>query len=147
MFKVECEGCQAPYDVDERRVPSAGLRMRCPKCGMSFLVYRPGADGGAELPSVAGPKGAPRAAHPGPTAPTSPGGAAGNAMDDLPAFRGGVAPHRGAVTPLETKSPVDDMNVDLPAALGELPERVKPVQKSHAPAQPSPPKGAPERAF
>ena len=33
MFKVECLGCQAPYQVDEKRVPEKGLKMRCPKCG------------------------------------------------------------------------------------------------------------------
>lgn len=41
MFKVECPGCKAPYQVDERRVPAAGLGMRCPKCGSSFKVHRP----------------------------------------------------------------------------------------------------------
>src|ERR1700691_2538652 len=38
MLKVACESCQAPYQIDERRVPPAGLKMRCPKCGHSFLV-------------------------------------------------------------------------------------------------------------
>ncbi len=41
MFKVECPGCKAPYQVDERRVPSSGLKMRCPKCGTSFQVEAP----------------------------------------------------------------------------------------------------------
>ncbi|HEY4156536.1 MAG TPA: zinc-ribbon domain-containing protein, partial [Polyangiaceae bacterium] len=41
MFKVECPGCKAPYQVDERRVPSSGLKMRCPKCGTSFKVEAP----------------------------------------------------------------------------------------------------------
>ncbi len=44
MFKVECPGCQAPYQVDERRVPASGLKMRCPKCAHSFDVRKP-ADG------------------------------------------------------------------------------------------------------
>ncbi|HEY6722911.1 MAG TPA: zinc-ribbon domain-containing protein, partial [Polyangiaceae bacterium] len=42
MFKVECPGCKAPYQVDERRVPKTGLKMRCPKCGTSFKVDSPG---------------------------------------------------------------------------------------------------------
>ena len=33
---------RAPYEVDEKRLPSAGLKMRCPKCGTSFLVRPPG---------------------------------------------------------------------------------------------------------
>src|SRR6478609_9488478 len=42
MFKVECPGCKAPYQVDERRIPQSGLKMRCPKCGSSFKVDAPG---------------------------------------------------------------------------------------------------------
>src|SRR6187402_352093 len=44
MFKVECPGCKAPYQVDERRVPASGLKMRCPKCGSSFQVDPPPSD-------------------------------------------------------------------------------------------------------
>lgn len=43
MFTVACESCQAPYEVDERRLPPTGLKMRCPKCGTSFLVTNPAA--------------------------------------------------------------------------------------------------------
>ena len=50
MFKVECPGCKAPYQVDERRIPSSGLKMRCPKCGTSFKVDPP-ADGRRTGPS------------------------------------------------------------------------------------------------
>ncbi len=42
MFKVECPECSAPYQVDERRVPTAGVNMRCPKCRVSFVVHKPG---------------------------------------------------------------------------------------------------------
>ncbi|MEO8178860.1 MAG: zinc-ribbon domain-containing protein, partial [Deltaproteobacteria bacterium] len=47
MFKVECLGCQAPYQVDEKRVPDKGLKMRCPKCGTSFRVEPPAGSAGA----------------------------------------------------------------------------------------------------
>jgi cellulose synthase operon protein C len=61
MFKVECPGCKAPYQVDERRVPSTGLKMRCPKCGTSFQVEPPD-DGRRTGPSpVLGDAAAPRA--------------------------------------------------------------------------------------
>ncbi len=57
MFEVRCEGCQAPFEVDERRVPKNGMRMRCPKCGASFTVRKPdGADAPA-LPAVQRPTG------------------------------------------------------------------------------------------
>ncbi len=38
MLKVECESCKAPYPIDERRIPPSGLKMRCSKCGHSFMV-------------------------------------------------------------------------------------------------------------
>lgn len=69
MFKVECPGCKAPYQVDERRVPSTGLKMRCPKCGTSFQVEPPD-DGRRTGPSpVLGDATAPR---PDATAPRAP---------------------------------------------------------------------------
>jgi predicted Zn finger-like uncharacterized protein len=40
MLKVECESCRAPYQVDEKRVPDTGLKMRCPKCQHTFLVKK-----------------------------------------------------------------------------------------------------------
>src|SRR5262245_29658929 len=48
MFKVECLGCQAPYQVDEKRVPEKGLKMRCPKCGTSFRVEPPTGNAGPD---------------------------------------------------------------------------------------------------
>src|SRR5688572_7680318 len=51
MFKVECLGCQAPYQVDERRVPEKGLKMRCPKCGTTFKVEPPAPGDIASSPS------------------------------------------------------------------------------------------------
>ncbi len=52
MFNVQCPGCSAPYQVDERRVPAGGLRMRCPKCASSFVVEKPA----AALPPEVGSK-------------------------------------------------------------------------------------------
>src|SRR5579872_1119749 len=68
MLKVECESCKAPYQLDERRVPPAGLKMRCPKCGHSFLVTNPNAPGAAATPAAP-----PAAPSPGPTAGAVPG--------------------------------------------------------------------------
>src|ERR1700685_3307875 len=60
MLKVECEACKAPYQVDERRVPPGGLKMRCPKCGHAFVVAHPGASASAPAPqSPARPNPAP----------------------------------------------------------------------------------------
>ena len=65
MLKVECESCKAPYQIDERRVPPAGLKMRCPKCGHSFLVTNPA---GARLRRPGARREA-AAPPPGPAAP------------------------------------------------------------------------------
>ena len=42
MIKVACLSCAAPYDLDERRLPATGLKMRCPKCGsqLSEVQFR-----------------------------------------------------------------------------------------------------------
>jgi predicted Zn finger-like uncharacterized protein len=55
MFKVECVGCKAPYQVDERRVPAKGLQMRCPKCGTSFRVEPNAAASMAPAPPAPSP--------------------------------------------------------------------------------------------
>lgn len=37
-MKVSCPSCASSYNVDESRIPPAGLKMRCPKCSASFRV-------------------------------------------------------------------------------------------------------------
>src|SRR5919206_2339091 len=59
MLKVECESCKAPYQVDERRVPPTGLKMRCPKCGHTFLVTDPSKGAAPTAPGEA-PAGRPK---------------------------------------------------------------------------------------
>ncbi len=148
MFKVECPGCQAPYQVDERRVPSSGLKMRCPKCGSSFQVDPP-ADPRATGPSPvlgaalgggapAGPK--PKAAHKqtmlgvapgGPAAPPRPAGP----PRPGPPRPGPPEPPRRGVPPGPPAIPSGDLelddldlpsiggvNADLPAPVGTKPK-------------------------
>ena len=52
MIQVQCPSCQASYDVDERRVPADGLKMRCPKCAERFIVR---VDGSTHTGSTAPP--------------------------------------------------------------------------------------------
>jgi len=51
---LACPNCSAQYNLDESRIPAAGMQLRCPKCGTSFHVARPGTAGSAstkvELP-------------------------------------------------------------------------------------------------
>lgn len=59
-MKVHCESCKTPYEVDERRVPPSGLKMRCPKCGTTFSVAAPGSatsvsTGELDLPTLKSP--------------------------------------------------------------------------------------------
>jgi predicted Zn finger-like uncharacterized protein len=63
MISAECESCKASYSLDESRIPAAGIKMRCTKCGSSFTV-QPGA-----ATAEAAPTGAPVAA-PAPAIPT-----------------------------------------------------------------------------
>jgi predicted Zn finger-like uncharacterized protein len=50
MLKVDCESCGTPFQVDEKRVPPTGLRMRCPKCGHAFTVVQPTMELPLDLP-------------------------------------------------------------------------------------------------
>src|SRR6186997_2244121 len=97
MFKVECPGCKAPYQVDERRVPSSGLKMRCPKCGTSFHVDPPD-DGRRTGPSpVLGesPAQAPQAGASPRPAPRKPHPAATTIVGVAPSALGVPAPPKG----------------------------------------------------
>ena len=86
MVKVECDGCKAPYQIDEKRIPAAGLKMRCPKCGTNLVVMKP--EGGAAEPArpSAGKPPPPRPAPPPPRpAPkAAPFGAPSDDLIDLP---------------------------------------------------------------
>src|SRR4051812_18575626 len=97
MFKVECPGCKAPYQVDERRIPSSGLKMRCPKCGTSFKVDPP-AEGRRTGPSpVLG--GALGFMSEGESAPPPALSGASNPTFDLRGTIVGVAPAVGTAPP------------------------------------------------
>lgn len=116
MVKVECEGCKAPYEIDERRIPASGLKMRCPKCGTSVLVQKPG---GAAPPP--GPP-APALRKPPPPAAAPPPPAAA------------PAPAAGGFGSLDPFGDGDDNNVDLPA----MPEPDAVDLPAARPAPPSP---------
>jgi tetratricopeptide (TPR) repeat protein len=88
VIKVECISCKNPYELDEKRLPASGLRMRCPKCGVSLLVF---ADGRVQ------------AAPP----PVAPPGAFGNAPRPIPS--------PGPVVPRPVVPPPDLGRVPLPA--------------------------------
>ena len=58
MIKVSCPSCHSTYEVDENRLPTGGLRMRCPKCSESFQVHPDGSiakSGGGASPAANNP--------------------------------------------------------------------------------------------
>src|SRR5690349_13496789 len=118
MVKVECDGCKAPYQIDERRIPPAGLKMRCPKCGTSLLVARPGQEAAAAAAHAA-PPGPPAFAAP-PPRPNSPAPNPTGEWSgvDLPAARapGGPPPRPQAPPPPAAAGGFGeiDLNVDIP---------------------------------
>ena len=99
VFQVECESCRAPYQIDERRVPPTGLKMRCPKCGHSFTVKNP-SPGPSAQPATK--PGFPRA-----TAPS-------DLPSDFPAALGSLDEPDLPVVPADLPAP--KVTADLPAA-------------------------------
>ena len=171
MVKVECDGCKAPYQIDEKRIPSTGLKMRCPKCGTNILVTKPGG-GHDDLPAVAGakaPPGAPPKAPPRPPPkgpPPVPRAAPPPAEfemdiepdDDRPLTRSGFgeidlmvdlpAPTGFEAAADQADLPAIAMPSDLPAVRPGPPHRPqggRPPPPPHA-ARPAPPQAAPPPA-
>jgi predicted Zn finger-like uncharacterized protein len=101
MIKVECVSCKAPYELDERRIPEKGMKMRCPKCGTSFNVTRSGVASGA-APSQAI---APPIAAPAPIAAPPPAAAPPAAAIATP-FGGGGAIPKGTMLGHQAPAPI-----------------------------------------
>lgn len=125
MLNVKCESCEAPYQIDERRVPPTGLKMRCPKCGHSFMVMLPGqtAAAGATPP----PRPAPAAPPPPPPRAVAPTMVSAADDDDQPTLMS----HDGEPPPASISGidaswgapePVANFGeLDLPAVAASLP--------------------------
>lgn len=133
MLKVECESCKAPYQVDERRVPPTGLKMRCPKCGHTFLVTDPSK--GAAAPAAGGAAPAPAGGPPKAKQTMVGVGAFGAGKPPpMPPKPGMAPPVVPPMPPPAAAAPPADDGLALPA--------VKPAPPKHRPAPP-PPAAAP----
>ena len=166
MLKVECESCKAPYQVDERRVPPTGLKMRCPKCGHTFLVSdpskgaAPAAPGAAPKPPLVkkptmvgvgfAPPGAVTPPPPVAAAPAPPpfdDGLALPAVVNRKAPPVPVRPPPVAAAPAPAPAPFSDLgDLDLPALADDvgLPAAVvRPAKAPPVPAMPAPPAAKP----
>lgn len=136
MFKVECPGCKAPYQVDERRIPSSGLKMRCPKCGTSFKVDAPSdAYRTGPSPVLGGP--AP-ATEPAPERPRpSPAALKGTMLGIAP---GAAPPRPQPLAQPQQRPPLPpQQRPPLPPRRG-APAAAPPPAKVEAPAPPPPAK-------
>ncbi|MDP3276239.1 MAG: tetratricopeptide repeat protein [Deltaproteobacteria bacterium] len=54
MISVQCPSCSVSFDMDERRIPSNGMRARCPQCTTTFHLRPNGvvtAEAAADLPA------------------------------------------------------------------------------------------------
>jgi len=125
MINVECDGCKSPYQVDERRVPASGLKMRCSKCGNSILVQKPTADvaGQSDLPVPAVPrsKGVAPVFPRGPVlpkpAPVLPKVDPANAEKAALAFARGEGSRFDIPVPSFDEDPLGDLDLPSPATL------------------------------
>ena len=105
-MRIQCPNCPAAYELDDGRVPPAGLSIKCPKCKTPFTVHQPKpGERKAVTSKVALPgTGTPPAGKP----PVPPGsvGAAGRSVVPLP----GAPAFRTTATPGATPAapPPDD---------------------------------------
>jgi predicted Zn finger-like uncharacterized protein len=57
-MKVACPSCNASLNIDDKKIPAGGARIKCPTCQNVFPV-RPGASAGVPLPGAAAPASSP----------------------------------------------------------------------------------------
>src|SRR3954468_184872 len=82
-MRIQCPNCPAMYELDDGRVPPAGLSIKCPKCKSAFTVHRK--DGAAETASPPAAAKVPLpAGTPKPGAPAQRQKAAGGSAVPLP---------------------------------------------------------------
>jgi predicted Zn finger-like uncharacterized protein len=53
-LKISCPNCSASYELDDARVPAAGLSIKCPRCKGPFTVHK-SADGKANIKAAGAP--------------------------------------------------------------------------------------------
>ena len=143
-MKISCPNCSAAYELDDSRVPPAGLSIKCPKCKNPFTVHRPkpgeaaktAPKGPVALPGLAGTKPAARAPAAGPP----PGAAAKPATQGavpLPGLDEGAPAGQTAVN-FKQPPPADTSAVPLPGL-----EEGSSMRHTAVDFRPPPPSSAP----
>ncbi len=152
-MRVTCPACQATYNLDERRIPPGGAKLKCTKCQNVFPIQSPPADavplppGSPQRP----PPRRPEAAVPLPA--QTPGGSRATApppvsmttgVIPLPSLGLSKEPAVPRLTPQQPHAPDKSLEglsmttgvIPLPA-MGPLPP-----ESAHSPFPPAPPKAA-----
>ncbi|HEX4386583.1 MAG TPA: zinc-ribbon domain-containing protein, partial [Myxococcales bacterium] len=133
-MKISCPNCAASYELDDSRVPAAGLSIKCPKCKNPFTVHK-ASDGKAAvkpggpvpLPGMAGkPPGARPITRP--VMPKNPAGAV-----PLPGLGSAAAAPPAAPAAAPIAPPPPSGAVPLPGLQGA---EAAPRPPSSAPAAP-----------
>src|SRR6266436_6166190 len=85
-MRIQCPNCPAAYELDDGRVPPAGLSIKCPKCKTPFTLHRTKAGeskaAGQKVPLPPGTGAAPAA---------RPAGGSPSATGKQPGAKGAVA--------------------------------------------------------
>ncbi len=110
---VECQSCGTKYNVDENKLPAAGVKVRCHKCQNIIIIKKPA------LTPIAEPV-MPEAPVPPPQAPVEP---------KVPEV---VPP------PIPKPAPIPEPEPPKPEITVPEPEIKKPVIETPAPAPPPP---------
>jgi predicted Zn finger-like uncharacterized protein len=112
--KISCPNCAAAYELDDSRVPPAGLSIKCPKCKNPFTVHRPkgsaakpGAKSAVPLPGQADARPGAAKTPSKPPAQPKPGAAAGAVPLPGLADSAAAAPESAPLPDLDAPAPVD----------------------------------------
>src|SRR5262245_46837950 len=54
-MKVSCPSCGTNYNIDDKRIPPGGAKLKCAKCQSTFPIKRDGAAVGAGAAPKSGP--------------------------------------------------------------------------------------------
>ncbi|WP_338868241.1 tetratricopeptide repeat protein [Myxococcus stipitatus] len=99
-MKVSCPSCQTNYNIDDKRIPPGGAKLKCARCQTTFPIKPEG----VSAPAPAAP--------PPPGAIPLPGQAAAPAAIPLP----GAAPSATAAIPLPGAAPSPSAAIPLPGS-------------------------------
>jgi predicted Zn finger-like uncharacterized protein len=122
-----CPNCAAQYNLDESRIPAAGMELRCPKCGTTFHVARSGSTGVAPGSASSSPSSSDVAKVELPGGGPVPPPARTSSAENIPVGRPVPLPPPGDAPPVRTTSspgiagPSRTAPVPLPASAGAPP--------------------------